>query len=532
ETPVGERPPILRKLPRPSLAKPQLAPRKLRETLWTPEPSRPAPARVEGLAKAEIMPRALRVQFLENQELGELRAPVRKPLTEKPELSSKPLKSAVPEVAVHRPAVKLPPLILKPLQPRIPRAKLLKEEKVEVKVSAEEKAESEKVAEEVTRAEAHAGAAPSAASSEAEAKEVLEMEDAALPPFIRALSEVAESPGRPVVLVVPSLGGDSLVSAIAIACREIYRVVKGGKPEPRWISAASMKEEIERYLKAEDRIFVIDDREGKLLGAKESQEELKESQKELWDRLMELFSQDFGFVILHVKEEVADSVYTALKVQHPNAKVVKVEPPRGWSLEDKRRFIEACWGFVEVEGQIFGFDWMFREAEGKFFEELSRIGRNIAIRHWVELDPSAGEEHESMKVFAAECLARELGRRSESEIAEALKSGLVRTEHEFGGGRADIYVPSQQRFVEVETFYGTGNPLDKLDRVTLRKYIDRAKRVNVVILNGLLAILYARGLAKLARTYREHRGLTVNFYVPNFRERKLVPLKEILHLVH
>jgi hypothetical protein len=175
---------------------------------------------------------------------------------------------------------------------------------------------------------------------------------------------------------------------------------------------------------------------------------------------------------------------------------------------------------------------MFREAEGKFFEELSRIGRNIAIRHWVELDPSASEEHESMKVFAAECLARELGCRSESEIEEALKSGLVKTEHEFGGGRADIYVPSQQRFVEVETFYGTGNPLDKLDKVTLRKYINWAKRVDIVILNGLLAILYARGLAELARIYREHHGLTVNFYVPNFRERKLVPLKEILHLVH
>ena len=102
----------------------------------------------------------------------------------------------------------------------------------------------------------------------------------------------------------------------------------------------------------------------------------------------------------------------------------------------------------------------------------------------------------------------------------------------FGGERADIYVPSQQRFVEVESFYGTGNPLDKLDKVTLRKHINWAKRVDIVILNGLLAILYARGLTKLARIYREHHGLTVNFYVPNFRERKLAPLKEILHLVH
>jgi hypothetical protein len=113
---------------------------------------------------------------------------------------------------------------------------------------------------------------------------MLEVEDTALPPFIRALSEVADSSGRPVVLVVPSVRGDSFVSAVAIACREIYRVVKGGKPEPRWISAASMKEEIERYLSAGDRIFLVDDREGKLLGAKESQGALRDRLKELFFR--------------------------------------------------------------------------------------------------------------------------------------------------------------------------------------------------------------------------------------------------------
>jgi hypothetical protein len=85
--------------------------------------------------------------------------------------------------------------------------------------------------------------------------------------------------------------------------------------------------------------------------------------------------------------------------------------------------------------------------------------------------------------------------------------------------------------VEVETFYGTGNPLDKLDRITLRKYIDRAKRVDIVILNGLLAVLYVHRLLSLADIYREDHRITVNFYVPNFKEERLVPLKEILTLL-
>ncbi|MCC6065091.1 MAG: hypothetical protein LM576_03835, partial [Thermofilum sp.] len=75
------------------------------------------------------------------------------------------------------------------------------------------------------------------------------------------------------------------------------------------------------------------------------------------------------------------------------------------------------------------------------------------------------------------------------------------------------------------------NPLDKLDRITLRKYIGRAERVDVVILNGLLAILYARGLKKLASIYAKYHNITVNFYVPNFKEKKLVPLERLLDLL-
>jgi hypothetical protein len=115
-----------------------------------------------------------------------------------------------------------------------------------------------------------------------------------------------------------------------------------------------MKEEIERYLSAGDRIFVIDDREGKMFNASRVQtagsREARISLEMLTDRLRELFSQDLGFIIFHVNEQIADSVYETLKGLHLGAKVVKVEPLSDWSPEDKRRFVEACWGFVEVEG--------------------------------------------------------------------------------------------------------------------------------------------------------------------------------------
>jgi hypothetical protein len=55
--------------------------------------------------------------------------------------------------------------------------------------------------------------------------------------------------------------------------------------------------------------------------------------------------------------------------------------------------------------------------------------------------------------------------------------------------------------------------------------------VDIVILNGLLAILYASGLKKPASIYAKHHNITVNFYVPNFKEKKLVPLERLLGLL-
>jgi flavodoxin len=532
---LGEHRTPLRVLQKPPLAKPQLTPRKLREMLRSLEPSRLGLIQIEGRAGAVLKPKPLRVQTPGTLKPGEPHASVREQLRERPVLSPKPLKCIIPEVIASRPVVRPPSLALKPLQPRTLRPGPPEVEEGEASASFERGAGSERATEEVaTKAEERVGEALLKTE-----EELVEIKGLTLPQFVCALSEVAESSGRPVVVIVPRVEGDSFVSAVAITCREIYRVVKGGKPEPRWISVSSMKEEIEQYLSAGDRIFVIDDPEGRMFNASRVQtaesREARINLKMLVDRLRELFSQDLGFVIFHVSEQIADGVYETLRGLHLGARIIKVEPPLGWSLEDRKRFIEACWGFVDVRGQ--SFDGMFREAEEKFYDLLEKAGKNITVAHWVKQDESAGEEHECMKVFTAECLARELGCKSIDEIVEALKSGFVITEHGFSGGRADIYVPSQQRFVEVETFYGTGDPIiKKLDKATLSRYIDQAKRgavkrVDVVLLNGLLAILYARRLTELARFYREHYGIAVDFYVPSFREKRLVPLREVLSLL-
>jgi len=361
--------------------------------------------------------------------------------------------------------------------------------------------------------------------------------DTLLPPLFEELSSVAESARRPVCIVLSKGEGDSFAMSVATVCREIYRIVKGGKPAPRWISKG-LKDEIERELRAESMVFIIDDSKceflpelGKIRSCRELVEKI--DVEKVFDRLREFFSQDFGFVIFHVNERWASQFANLLKERVGKfVNIVEIRAPN-LSSQAKEILARACWGFVKGEGETF--DEMFGHCEKKFSEELEKARKDVELTHYVEWDKSASPEHESMKVVVVDFLARELGAKDRREIVEMLERGKIKTEYELDGGRVDIYVLSQQRFVEVETFYGTGDPIDKLDKETLHKYLPKCRgaacRVDVVLLTGIQALLYTRRLIKLAELYRKREGLEVNFYVPNLEERRLVPLKEMLQLL-
>ena len=363
-------------------------------------------------------------------------------------------------------------------------------------------------------------------------------EEIFIPPLLEGLSSTIAKPiSRPVCVVLPKREGDSFVHSVAIICREIYRIVKGGKPIPRWISK-KLKEEIERYLKAEDMIFIVDDSNCEFLPnfseIRSCRELLEKVDLDVvFDRLREFFSQDFGFIIFHVNERWAGQFANLLKEKvGAFADIVEIQAP-DWQPQAKAILAKVCWGFVEKEGETF--DEMFGYCEKEFFNELSKAKEDVELTHYVEWDESASPEHESMKVVVVRCLARELGAKDKHEVVEMLEGGEVKTEYEVDGGRADIYVPSQQRFVEVETFYGTGDPITKLDKETLRKYLPKYEgttcRVDVVLLTGIQALLYARRLVELAEVYRKRHGLKVDFYLSDIRKRKLVPLKRVFRML-
>jgi hypothetical protein len=362
-------------------------------------------------------------------------------------------------------------------------------------------------------------------------------EEVSLPPLFEELSSIAKPIGRPVCIVLSKRENDSFAMSVAIACREIYRIVKGGKPTPRYISKG-LKDEIER-LKAEGMVFIVDDSECEFLpelSRIRSCRELieKVDMDMVFDRLREFFSQDFGFVIFHVNERWAAQFANLLREKvGAFVDIVEVRAPH-LSPQAKEVLARACWGFVKGgEGQTF--DELFGNCEKEFFNKLKKVGGDIGLAYYVKRDEGASDEHEEMKMFVVECLARELGAKSKEEILRMLEDGKIETETERelrNRGRVDVYVnvPSRQRYVEVETFYGTGDPIIKKLKETLSKYEGIARQVDLVLLTGLQALLYARRLFELADFYRK-KGLEVNFYVPNLEEKRLVPLKEMLHML-
>jgi len=521
---VEERPPLL-KLPqhKPPTVKPRIpAPKESEETVTKKiGVSVPKTAQALDEAKVKLEPKILRAQLPLPSEAP---APVPEISMKGPEISLKPLRPIIEPKPIEE---RVPEIIISVAREPAPLPTPLTPKRL---IESGEKKGREEVGE-------SAGIPQSPEGHEKE--EVLPPEEIFIPPLINELSFATKLIGRPVCIILPKKEDDSFVDSVAIICREIYRIVKGGKPSPRLISKG-LKEEIEGYLKAEGMIFIIDDSKSELLpdlGKIRSSEDLfeKVNIEMILDRLRELFSQDFGFIIFHVNKRWASQFANLLREKVGYlADIIEVQVP-DWQPQVKATLARACWGFVEGEGDTF--DKIFGHCEKEFLDKLEKAKEDVELFHHIREDKDASPEHEAMKAIVVECLAGELGASNKHGVIRMLKEREIETERELGGGRADIYVRSQRRCVEIETFYGTGDPIDKLDKETLQKYLDLKKRgyqvdcVDVVLLTGLHALLYAERLAKLAKIYHEQHHLKVNFYLPDLKEKKLISLRKVLHML-
>lgn len=344
---------------------------------------------------------------------------------------------------------------------------------------------------------------------------------------------------RPVCILLPKYF-DSYVASVALICRELYRIRVGGKPEPYWSSKGS-KREIEECMKAGGMIFVIDDSKSELLpkfdrikSSTDFSERVENSK--LLDRLNELFSQNYGFIIFHVNYMWVDELESFLEREARVPKLVKLEPPY-LPRKVRRPLASMCWGFVKIEDKE-TFDELFYEAERRYYELIESVRKDYELGHWIIHDRSESDEHIALKMVVAEALAREMGARNKLEVVNMLSSGKIEAEKilENEKGRADLYVDERRLYVEIETFYGTGDPIsEKLDCKrpdgtlgTLRKYEDIKGAKVMVVLLGLHMLLYIKGLLALKKIYKNHYNLDVDFCTIDIENRRLVSLRDYL----
>jgi hypothetical protein len=420
----------------------------------------------------------------------------------------------------------------------------------------------------VTPASAAKSAAESTASSpyELSESEVGEVESA----VDRALFGLGRLvPDRPLLIVARHVKGFDYIEFLKRALREVYRVRVGGLPEPKHVSSVTdLQLLIPVEVGAGGRLFVIDlvsGDLGRLLKEEASSGEVKgpsqatlrRIRESVRDRLRELFSQGYGFIVIYGDYYVG-SLVSGAQAEAPRGapedylltipSPVEVSPV---ASEEGLYVLLAnlMWGRVSEPKMdyedIGSFDGLVVRLEDDYWKALEGALKDFNVQ--VLVRPSAeGDEagRESMshyltKAFMVNYLVSRLTEEFKGEGAkedEVRRKALecVKTEHQPGGAnvRFDVYVNGgcgsmSGLVVEVETLYGTGTALHKvLDTIESRVKAG-ASRLWVVVPNPQ-AVIYLPQLLRLERYVRElFKGKEIRFYTLDVKGSAPVRLIEV-----
>ncbi|MFP3287004.1 MAG: hypothetical protein RXP86_07115 [Acidilobus sp.] len=404
-------------------------------------------------------------------------------------------------------------------------------------------------------------------------------------------------PDRPLLIIARHVKGFDYIEFLKRALREVYRVRVGGLPEPKHVSSVTdLQPLIPVEVGAGGRIFVIDlvsGDLGELLKVEASSGEVKgpsqatpEKMKirdilcRIRDRLRELFSQGYGFIVIYGDYYVLYVLRMLLSQGHCDHYVdspvsgAQAEAPRGGAPEDYLLTIPSpvevspvaseeslyvllanlMWGRVSEPvmdyEDIGSFDGLVVRLEDEYWRALEGALKDfnlqVLVRPSAEGDEAGRESmsHYLTKAFIVNYLVSRLTEEFKGKGAkedEARRSALecVKTEHQPGGAnvRYDVYVKDKDAnsdcgsmsglVVEVETLYGTGTALHKvLDTIESRVKAG-VSRLWVVVPNPQ-AVIYLPQLLRLERYARElFKGSKIEFYTLDVKGGAPVRLVEV-----
>lgn len=164
-------------------------------------------------------------------------------------------------------------------------------------------------------------------------------------------SVVASISDRPVCVVAEKAPEDEYIHTLQLICRELYRIKSRGLP--RSTVVMEDRRQIEEELDASKKIFVVDDSHKGFFEffRVRTEDDLKEvvTPEKVEERLKELFSQGYGYLIFYVdpnRKTLLEQLLLKVKYAIPELKFLKL---RKLSEDDKRKISSLTWGFVEPQ---------------------------------------------------------------------------------------------------------------------------------------------------------------------------------------
>ncbi len=381
-----------------------------------------------------------------------------------------------------------------------------------------------------------------------ELREAYELDDIYESKFLGGFTKIF--PDRPLIMVAKKNKDFEYIEFLKRVLREIYRVRVGGLPEPRHVSD---KEDLIRpdpfEIGAGGRIFVVELTQELF---NENDKDFKKTMNKLKDRLRELFSQGFGFLVFYGEEEMANQLVNKLwSIAFDRNKndylVSNFSSPLSFEAKDPELFFliaNLMWGKIKgSEDQIKNFDAYVVNLEDEFWKKLEELMNDFNLVTNVKPSSEPDEKdresatHYLSKAFTVKYLINKIedelekkGYKEEDAKRSAIK--CVETEHEVGDKRYDVFVNPlcgsslSNLIVEIETLYGTGTIVHKL-LDTIKSRLEGTNRLWIVIPNPE-AMLYLPVLLKLRSFVRkESVNKEIEFYILDVQNNSLVTLTSV-----
>ncbi len=327
---------------------------------------------------------------------------------------------------------------------------------------------------------------------------------------------------RPIIILAEKPEDENLeyIEFLKRILREVYRVRAGGLPAPAHISTDF--EEIKLDIKADRSIYVIDLDKANV-----------QSKQYLIDRIKEIYSQNFGFVVLYGSKSSINTIKDLWKPELTMglSKLPKYVEVKVDNREDIFMLANLFWGFIEkvTPDEAVNLDEYVIKLEEHFYSKIEENANDI--RSALIVEPSKEDEeglkgesiiHYGIKAFIVDYLTK----------FEKIPFENIQTELEFGDAIIDVFVRHPEHgdiAIEVETLYGTTIPMLKLKK-RIESRLRKGLKTWIVIPNSQLMI-YLKEILALRAHYKKRYHDLIEFWTLDIGSNKLVSIKTIIELI-